>query len=162
VTAAGRAIADGNPAHLDIVFRRNNHLCLRMDTFIGAPEYGPVEGKVHRIASDLASDRMISRGPETIRISLMNVAVSSLAVTGRIRAPAGQFLPPPLTVAAAAVGDHQPVAAVTKQETSGRNRMGGGKGDSCRRDQLFAQKQRFILPRRDQLQRRQVRDPLLK
>ncbi len=157
----GGAVDQGNPAHLHIVFRRYDNLRFSMDTVINAVEDGPVKGKGSGIPFNLPADRMISGGPETLRIGLMDIAEGSPAVTGRIRTPAGKFPVPPLAVAAAAVGDHQPVAAVAEQQTPGRGGMGSGKGASRRGSQVSTRRRRLIRPRRDQVQRRQGRYALL-
>ena len=135
----GGAIDQGDPAHLHIVFRRDDDLGFAMDSVIDAPEYGPVQGKVNRIPFDFPSGGMIGAGPETIRIGLMNVAEGPLGITGRIRPPAGEFPAAPLTVAAAAVGDHQVITAIGKQQTPGGGGMGRGEGRPGRCHQVLIQ-----------------------
>src|SRR5512144_499291 len=105
---------------------------------------------------------MPGAGPDTIRLCLLDVAEGPLCIMGLIRPPAGKFLAAPLTVAATAAGDQQAIASVAEQETLGRGGMGRGQSASCRRDQIYARKFRLTLARRDQVQRREDRDALLK
>ena len=83
-TGAGGSIDQGNPAHFDIVFRRDNHFGFGVDFVVNAVKNGPVQIEINRIAGNLAADRMRGHGPEPIHILLMDVAKSAHCITGRI------------------------------------------------------------------------------
>ncbi len=161
LAAAVGVVYQGNTAYFHVVFRRDADLCFGVDVVSTAPEDGPVQSEVHRIAFSRATDRMIGGGPQAIRPRLVEIAENSPAIAGLVRPPAADFPAFPAAIAAAAVGDHQIVATVGQQQGHGRDCMGGGIG-ACRRcDEIPAQEHRLTVPGRDQVQRRQGRDALL-
>ena len=158
---AARAIDQGDPAHLHIVFRRNDDFRFSMDAVIATVKYGPVKGEINAIPFNLATHRMPGVGPDRTLIGFMNVAKGPLAIASLIRPPAGEFVSAPLAVTAAAVGNHQAIASVAEQQALGRGGMGSGEGASCRCNQISTGQGRIDLTGRVKVQRRQEWNALL-
>ena len=103
---ANGPIDQSDPSNLNVVFGRNDDGSFGTDTSIGAPEYSTVEGKVDRIPLNLPADGLISAGPESIRIDVVDIAEGAPWILGSIRPPSRDLKLAPLTISPAGIGEH--------------------------------------------------------
>ena len=67
-------IGQSDPPNLNVIFWRDDDLRFGLNAVISAPEHGTVESEVGGVHLNLPADRVIRVGPQSIRVSLMDVA----------------------------------------------------------------------------------------
>ncbi len=110
-----RPIGDVDPAELDVVFRRNHDLGMRLEIEILASKLRPALREDRFVAIRLLPRRLVCRRPELAACLVAQIAEGAPIVGRGVFAPPGHGQVFPATAAASGIRDHDVVAAVRQQ-----------------------------------------------
>ena len=155
-----RAVGDAHAPQLDVVFRRDDDLHVRLEVAVAAAELRARFREDRLVLFRRLARRLVRRRPEDAARRVADVAERAPGVARGVFAPARDGDVLPAAVAAARVGDHHVIAAI-RQELHFRDRRVGGRQHAHRRfgarDEAAGQRQFREL----RMERRGLRNALL-
>ena len=108
-------MAQGDPPHLDVVFRRHRDVELGGDVAVAAAQGGLVGGEGDQVFVGFDGGRLVRRRPDRAAGHVAQVDRLAGRIGGGVAAPAGDRPAAPAAAAAAGVGDDGDVGAVGEE-----------------------------------------------
>src|SRR4051812_1913170 len=119
-------VGDADSSKLDVIFRRNADLDVRVDLIVTPLELGAPLGVDRLIARSALQRRLMRGGPELAGVDIAQIAERSPAIAGWILVPTRDGEVAPAAVSPASRADRNVVSAVRKQMHFGRWCVGRG------------------------------------